>query len=82
MRLRVAHVRIEKVATLTGIRRATGAFGAWFGLDPGDALCCVDSGVIKAIALSILISSGSLKASVEICQMRNFFASVLFLQVG
>ena len=37
MRLRVADGRIEKVATLTGIRRATGAFGAWFGLDPGDA---------------------------------------------
>src|ERR1700674_4563994 len=37
MRLRVADGRIEKVATLTGIRRATGAIGAWFGLDPGDA---------------------------------------------
>src|SRR5205823_3771472 len=33
MRLRLADVRIEKVATLTGIRRATGAFGEWFGLD-------------------------------------------------
>ena len=37
MRLRVADGRIEKVATLTGIRRATGAFGEWFGLGPGDA---------------------------------------------
>jgi hypothetical protein len=36
MRLRVADGRIEKVATLTGIRRASGAFGEWFGLDPGD----------------------------------------------
>jgi len=33
-------------------------------------------------ALGKNLSSGSLKASVEICQMRNFFASVLFLQVG
>jgi len=37
MRLRVADGKIEKVATLTGIRRATGAFGEWFGLAPGDA---------------------------------------------
>jgi serine/threonine protein kinase/Tol biopolymer transport system component len=37
MRLRVADGQIEKVATLTGIRRATGAFGEWFGLGPGDA---------------------------------------------
>jgi len=56
------------------------------GGEPAD-LCprlgsSVDSGVIKAIALSILISSDGLKASVEICQMRNFFASILFLQVG
>jgi serine/threonine protein kinase/Tol biopolymer transport system component len=37
MRLRVADGKIEKVATLSGIRRAQGAFGEWFGLDPGDA---------------------------------------------
>src|SRR6266853_225869 len=37
MRLRVADGKIEKVATLTCIRRATGAFGEWFGLAPGDA---------------------------------------------
>jgi eukaryotic-like serine/threonine-protein kinase len=37
MRLRVADGRIEKVATLNGIRRARGAFGEWFGLDPSDA---------------------------------------------
>jgi hypothetical protein len=36
MRPRVADGRIEKVATLIGIRRATGAFGAWFGLNPGE----------------------------------------------
>jgi eukaryotic-like serine/threonine-protein kinase len=37
MRLRVADGQIEKVASLTGIRRVTGAFGEWFGLGPGDA---------------------------------------------
>ena len=37
MRLRVADGQIEKVATVTGIRRVTGAFGVWFGLGPGDA---------------------------------------------
>ena len=36
MRLRVADGQIEKVATVTGIRRVTGAFGVWFGLGPGD----------------------------------------------
>jgi len=37
MRLRVADGQIEKVASLTGIRRARGALGEWFGLGPGDA---------------------------------------------
>jgi serine/threonine protein kinase/Tol biopolymer transport system component len=37
MRLRVADDQIEKVASLTGIRRVPAAFGEWFGLGPGDA---------------------------------------------
>jgi serine/threonine protein kinase/Tol biopolymer transport system component len=37
MRLRVADGKIEKVATLAGIRRVLGAFGEWFGLDPRDS---------------------------------------------
>jgi serine/threonine protein kinase/Tol biopolymer transport system component len=36
-RLRVANDKIEKVASLKGIRRGMGAFGEWFGLGPGDA---------------------------------------------
>ena len=37
VRVRVANVTIEKVVSLKGIRRADGAFGAWFGLDTNDA---------------------------------------------
>jgi Tol biopolymer transport system component len=37
VRLRVADDKIEKVASLKGIRRGIGAFGDWFGLGPGDA---------------------------------------------
>jgi molybdopterin-guanine dinucleotide biosynthesis protein A len=37
VRLRVADDKIEKVASLKGIRRGVGALGEWFGLDPGDA---------------------------------------------
>lgn len=37
MRQRVADGATEKVADLTGVRRVQGAFGAWFGLGPGDA---------------------------------------------
>ena len=36
MRLRVADDKIEKVASLKGIRRGLGALGEWFGLGPGD----------------------------------------------
>jgi hypothetical protein len=37
VRLRVADDKIEKVASLKGIRRGVGTFGEWFGLGPGDA---------------------------------------------
>jgi len=36
-RLRISDRMIEKVASLKGIRRADGEFGAWFGLDRDDA---------------------------------------------
>jgi serine/threonine protein kinase/Tol biopolymer transport system component len=52
MRLRVADDKIEKVASLKGIRRGTGAFGKWFGLGPGDApLLLRDTGNQQIYAL-------------------------------
>jgi serine/threonine protein kinase/Tol biopolymer transport system component len=37
VRLRVADDKIEKIASLKGIRRGVGTFGEWFGLGPRDA---------------------------------------------
>jgi WD40-like Beta Propeller Repeat len=52
VRLRVANDKIEKVASLKGIRRGMGAFGEWFGLDPGDApLMLRDTGNQQIYAL-------------------------------
>jgi hypothetical protein len=37
LRYRIKDGKIEKIASLTGIQRANGTLGAWFGLGPGDA---------------------------------------------
>ena len=36
-RYRVTNGKIERVASLKGVRRVKGSLGEWFGLDPSDA---------------------------------------------